>query len=52
MKTLVAQERGRCACCNLQYPPGSKLHIEFDRYWVLDEHQVVIRETGWKAKSR
>lgn len=39
---------GRCDCCMLPYPAGARLHLEHERYWVLDVH--VLPSPGSKSK--
>ncbi len=33
-----AETDGKCDCCMTPYRKGARLHIEFDKYRVLDVH--------------
>lgn len=39
-ESFVAEASGKCDCCATPYEAGSRLHLEFDRFRVLDVHPV------------
>lgn len=51
---FAATEPGHCDCCMTAYEAGAALHVEFERYRVLDVHplpKIAAPKRKWRLQS-